>query len=67
MKKNFLIFADDTDVISFHVTTDDNYIVEVEDLFGQNVDFSQYRKKEKFDERYFEIEPYYWFRGWEVY
>lgn len=65
-EKEFIIFADDTDVIAFKVTTDDNYIVDVVDLFGKNIDFTEYPKLEEFEERYFQIDPYYWFRGWQT-
>lgn len=66
MKKKFIIFADETDIICYQVTTEDNYILEVEDLFGKILDFSKFNIIERFDDRYFQIDPYYWFRGYEV-
>ncbi len=64
MKKTFIIFAQDSPVITFKVTTDDNYIVDVEDLTGG--DHSKIKKIEEFNERYFQIEPWYWFSGFET-
>ncbi len=66
MKKTFIIFAKDSPVITFKVKTDDSYIVDVEDLTGLGGNFEKLERIEEFDERYFQIKPWYWFEGFET-
>lgn len=64
--KTFIIHALDSPIITFKVITDEHYIVSVDDLTGENINFEFYKKLQEFDERYFEIEPWYWFSGFET-
>lgn len=66
MKKTFILHAKDSPVVTFKVTTDEHYIVSVSDLTGEDINFEFYKKLDEFDERYFQIEPWYWFSGFET-
>ncbi len=64
--KTYILFAKDAPIITFRVQTDENYIVDVEDLTGSVDNFDKLKKVNEFDERYFQIEPWYWFSGFET-
>lgn len=66
MKKTFFIHPVESPLVTYKVTTQDHYIKEVLDLTGDPINFEFYKKLDEFDDRYFEIEPWYWFSGFET-
>jgi hypothetical protein len=63
MKRIFIINPENAEAITYLVETEDDYITSVKDVTGEKIN---YNVKDKFKERYFQIDPWYWFSGVEI-